>query len=395
MRARVAVLLATVLAVPMVLGALPLRQPALESHAATNELGLRLEALLARVRAAESQEAPALAAGVVVHWLAGAHGFSTTANAQPQAVDLDGDGAPELRVLAEAGQWPRVVFQGLEPAVEPWVAWVEAGESRWGLSGQGASPDAVTLRFRGGSLETGVAGGAGAGWHAAFALTAQAKRSVAWLSEAEGPDGFAFDVGAGWRARVDASTGGLRFILLDDGRAHDITLRGLPSQAILAQPAAGGLQYLGAAMGGALAYAGDASPIGQPGALEFAAEPLPANMSLGPAPDGLAVAAGTPTDMVLDWRPPGDGGIRVVGNDVAELRVGPGANGGLVLRGEGRVAVQRPGGVDGVVDLTAAGLAAGTPSPLVPAAAALALAGVVIWAMVPTMRARKGQRQVE
>ncbi|HEV8360532.1 MAG TPA: hypothetical protein VGR28_08775 [Candidatus Thermoplasmatota archaeon] len=395
MRARTAVALAAMLAAPMALASLPHPNARLEAHAGV-QLSAQLQALLARAQSLEAPAAPTLGQGLVVHWLAGARTWTTPlVPGQAQAVDLDGDGRAELRALAIEGAWPRLAVEGLAPAAQPWTAWVEDGAGRWGLAGAGTPPAHADARLLGGTLQVRAAPGASAGWHAAFAITDQAQRSVAWLAEARGPRAFEVQAGEGIVLRTLAEAeGGLRVVVLDGARAVDWTLRGAPAGALLSLDPDGALRYHAARAGGALAHVGDAAPLGQAGALQALLSPLPAQMVLQPAGDGAALAASEPTDVLLDWVPEqgrGDG-VRVVGNDVRDLTVQPGATGGVVVRGsEGQAAIERPAG-GAPVELGVQVAAAGQPSPWPAALAAGLLAAAVAMAGLQLRKERAAAR---
>lgn len=407
MRARSALALALVLAAPLVLAAAPTRDDALRPHAAGLQLGAQLELVLGRVGASQPEARPGVldaprdaprgsgATLVEVHWLAGERAWTTwLASRMGQPVDLDGDGEPELRVEVDAsGSTVSLTIAGIAPARTAWAAWVERDGARWGLSGAGAPPEAAVVTLREGDLRVRVVAPSGS-WHAAFAHAEGAKRTLAWLGAGAGAAELEASLGHGYHVRLpQGAAGGLRLLLADDLRAHDLTLRGLPAGALVARDADGPLRYRAPQPGGALAYQGDADAIGQRGDLDVKAEPLPPELTLAAEGDGFAVEASQPTDVLLDWRPVGGEGIRFVGNDVERVAVQPGASGGLVVAGpRGTVAVLRPGpgGDDGlgqVVDLGAQGaLAVGAPSPLFPALVAVILGGAVVWAVRPGLR---------
>jgi hypothetical protein len=205
----------------------------------------------------------------------------------------------------------------------------------------------VDARLLGGTLDVRVVPGPSEGWHAAFALTEQAQRSVAWLAEPGAPRVFQVQAGEGVLLRtLGEGQGGLRVVVLDGPRALDWTLRGVPSGALLSLDPDGALRYRAPRAGGGLAMVGDAAPLGQRGALQALVSPLPAQMVLQPLGQGASLTSSEPTDVLLDWSPEGGGdGARVLANGVRDLRVQPGAVGGVVVEGsEGQAQIERPAG---------------------------------------------------
>lgn len=414
MRARSALGLAALLAASMALAALPAPEAGLEGHSVAVQFSAQLRFLLDRVAGEEESFPPGIlppvpaappGAGsgpmVEVHFLAGERSWSVWVPVVGGlAVDLDGDGAPELHAQVDQLVGASLTLAGVQAAPMAWAAWIEEGEARWGLAGAGMSPKAAMVGLRDGELRVRVEG-VGSAWHAAFAFAGKAQRTLAWLTEPDGPRGFQAAVGEGFLLRTtQPGKGGLRTLLLDDARSHDLTLRGAPAEARVVRDAQGALHYRAPEPGGALAARGDASPIGQRGDLELAVAPLPDSLTVKPDGDGFTLEASRPTDVLLDWKPPGDEGLRVVGNGVERLEARPGPSGGILVGGPvGRIAVQRPlpsGALAGeggaVVDLGAQGaLVVGAPSPWGAAATAVLLAGVVGWASVGA-RLRSGPR---
>lgn len=399
MRARTALGLALLLALPLVLAAAPQDEGPLASHAAGARLGGQIELVLGRV----AREAPPLRPGVMpaapplpaspplegggpaveVHLLAGERAWTQWVPVvSPQAVDLDGDGAPELRISVDQVRNPALRVEGQGPARVAWAAWIEDGAARYGLTGAGRAPPRAEVSLREGELRLDAAGPAAA-WHAAFAFAGEHKRTLAWLGE-RGADLDAA-LGQGYIVKFPRGAAAVRLLLADDARTHDLTLRDAPPGAVVAREADGPLRYRAPRAGGSLAYAGDADAAGQRGDLSLAVERLPRNLTLAPDGEGFVLDAGEPTDLILTWSPPGGKGIRIVGDDVTRVTVQPGAAGGLVVAGPtGRLAVgaadEEPSDLGTVVDLGAQGAAAvDTPAFLTPAAAALALAGMALW----------------
>jgi hypothetical protein len=311
----------------------------------------------------------------------------------PLPVDLDQDGRPELRAEVRGlPSAPSLSLAGLAASDEPWAAWVEQGEGQWGLAGSGQPPAAMVVGLREGALRVG-AQGASTQWHAAFAGAPDHRRAIAWLQEGAG--GFEADVGLGFRiASPLAPIQALRALVIDEGAVHDLTLRGTPAGATVLRDELGALRYRAPRAGGALSSQSDAAPLGQTGALTFAASPLPQALALAPSGPGFGLASSQPTDVLLDWHPPSGEGLRAVGNDIDGLVAKPGAAGGIVLEGaHGTVAVQRPAGLqEQAVDLAAQSrVAAGSSSLFAPILAAVLLGAGLLWAA----RARRPQRHVE
>lgn len=396
MRARSALALAALLALPMLLVGAPRDDAPLASHALGGALSAQIETVLGRV----APPAAGLPAGVMpapgsgpvapagqvqVHWLAGERTFATwVVPGVGEAVDLDGDGAAELRVDVSKDVPRALTVSGLGPTDVAWAAWLDQDGARVGLTGAGRAPPAAMAALRDGDLRLQVRGATHA-WHAAFAYAGEAKRTVAWLHEPGARADLEAFVGLGYLARVPAGAhGGLRLLLVDGERTHDLVLRDVPPGAQVAREVDGALRYRAPRAGGALAYSGDADAVGQRGDLAFDAESLPDSLVVAPAGPGFVVEASKPTDVLLDWKPPGGSGLRFVGNDIQRIEAEPGAAGGVLLRGpQGQVAVLRPtsGDQPEVLQLGAQGVAVAPASPLLPALLAVILGGIIWWAL--------------
>lgn len=399
MRARNALVLAVVLALPMVLAAAPRDDAPLASHAVGGVLSAQIEAVLDQLSAEPAALPPGIlgaptldvnAAGEVeVHWLFRDRATSTWV--QPgvgEPVDLDGDGAPELRVEVSAQRPRALTVSGLGPTTAAWAAWLDLDGARVGLSGAGRAPPAAMVALRDGDLRLQTRGGSTA-WHAAFAYAGEAKRTVAWLHEPGTRADVEAFVGLGYLARAPAGVqGGLRLLLVDGPRTHDLVLRDVPPGAAVARESEGALRYAAPRPGGDLAYSGDADAVGQRGDLAFTAEDLPDKLVVAPDGPGFTVEASRPTDMMLDWRPPGGQGVHFVANDLERLEGQPGGAGGILLTGPtGSLAVLRPD--QGLAAaLGAQGLAVAPASPLFPALLAVVLGGIGWWALRGPVRKR-------
>jgi hypothetical protein len=415
MRARSALALAVLLALPVVLSAVPARDPALQRHATGALLGAQLEGVLDRAAPREGAPlrgilAPAapLDAGRTVHVLVGERAWSVAVPPGGALLDLDGDGQAELRAHLE-GNPPALGLAGLAPARAAWAVWVEHGGGRVGLTGAGPAPAAALASLREGALRV-VAEGAPEAWTAAFASAGAERRTLAFRA-AGGPVDLEASLGLGFRVRApEGVPGALRLLLAEGPRSHDLTLAEVPAGAQVLADALQGLHYRAPSPGGALAYAGPADIAGQRGALTLDAEPLPARMDLAQDGEGLTLQGEPDVDAVVDWRPPGGAGMRFIANDADRVTVQPGPAGGIVVDGgRGRVAFLRtPASGEGdaeskpgeglVVDLGTQGAAAvGAPTPLGPAVLTLALAALVVWAVRGKRAPQQAQdqRQVE
>jgi hypothetical protein len=407
MRARSALAMATAIAALLVISAMPAPPSAsLERHSATQLQGA-IHGLLGRI-ADESPTGlapgllPALPmegaprdgnAHVLVHFLAGERSWAQWIPVHgAKAIDLDGDGTSELSVGVEGTTSRWLAVSGTSPADVAWAAWIEQDAAKWGVTGFGLSPS-IRVGFSEGELLLAEHGLTGA-WHAAFANVDKHQRALAWLHDPGFLRDFTAAVGLGYHVGIQqGGKGGIRLMLLDNEAKvpHDLTLRDAPTGAVIARDPDGALHYRAPTPGGALSSASDAAPIGQPGDLDVTAAPLPTSFTVQPRGPGFDVDSEEPTDLVLKWQPPAGAGVGIVGNGVRDLHVAPGAAGGLVVRGnEGRVAVSDldslggPGAPVGghVVDLgTEGALAVSQTSPITPAAVALMLGGVVLWAM--------------
>jgi hypothetical protein len=404
MRARTALALASLALLPAALPAPP--DAGLADHAlpvdAQMRLLLRIVALQGDARPSPLGAPPALplplpdgARHVLVHVVSGERAWAQwLPSGQGEPLDLDGDGAPELRATADAEPL-QLRVAGLAPAARPWVLWVEQGPAKWGLTGQGLAPANASARLLAGMLRLEAEGGS-AGWHAGFAEANGALRGLAWLLDGQEGSALRAEVGQGFLVRTRTPGFAARLLLLEGDATSDVTVRGLPAEATLLLGEDGALRYRARAGGGGLRFDGPASPIGQRGELDFRAQPLPSDFTLQPSGDGFQFDASRPTDFDLAWQPPGAPPVHMAGSDVDSLGAQPKGH-GMAVHGKGRVAVSqpRPGQPEEVhvVDLSEAQAAS---LPLDPAAGSVALLGIVgvaAWALRPALRrVRSGRR---